>query len=907
MARSGEGERAGEIGDGVRVTETSVADAIAPRVGEAVVGLGGGDGHDRQGSRGHREGRGVAGGLGEDVVAVVGDEAVAGHVVAADIAGGGGRRGEGQRTRRGGGKALSVDEAGDRAREGRIDQAILAGRGVRRDGQRGRGDRKATVGAAGEVVVVRSITGSARDDGVVADVARRGRDGGRAAGTGDTGGRQGLAVHEAGEGRRKGRVGGAIGANRIRGDHGQGGLVHRESGGRIGDRVVRAGEARAGDRVAARVDGVLGITTEDERAAEDGGVLAVDEAREGRALPAYVSQTIVGLAVRQQGDRQRLGRDHAVGGVRGAVDEVVARLGAGEAQAGEVVALARGYARGQEVGRAGGAHGIAREDAVQADLRGGIDRGTVVDLAGGGRQGLRGDRLDADDRRGAGEVRTRLTDTRSCDGIVTHRQEAGRGERAIRAEREGEAAVDSVDEGVSRAADGTERQRRKDITADGHVLDAADGVIRSRAIDVGRVGDLHEHPARRDDLVIAGDVVDRVVACRKTGGHEHSGIGAGRTGRGIATGDGQRSGKSGGGGILTGHEADVADAIEACCVALTDETSVGIRRDGERRRRDGRGGRSLLGEDVVGGSCAGEQGAREGHLAGGGDIRAVESPDDRATKRDRIGAEDAREDARARDRGGGGAVIGLRARSGETAHRERLRGDRRRDRRLDREGVVRSVRSAQGQPGEGDLGGRHDVLAVIGADGGAVEGDRIGSEDADERTRPADDGGRIAIIDLAGGDGEPRHRQRSRGDDRREAVRGGDDVVAGVGARDGEAGEAHGVRSGDVLAVIDTLRRTREAHAVGAKQTHESRRTSDDRGGRAVIDLAGRHGKAADRKLGRRDRAGEAGHSLKGIVTRISARKDDGGVRDDEGLARADVLVGEGGGDRRGIRGDRVS
>ena len=299
LARSGEDERTREIGGRVGIAEAGVADAIAPRVGEAVVGLGGGDGRDRQGSRGHREGRGVAGGLGEDVVAVVGDEAVAGHVVATDIAGGGGRRGEGQRTRRGGSKALSVDEPGDRARKGRIDQAILTGRGVRRDGQRDRGNREAAVGATGEVVVVRSITGSARDDGVVADVARRGRDRGRAAGTGDTGGRQGLAVHEAGEGRREGRVGGAIGANRIRGDHGQGGLVHREGGRSIRDRVVRAGEARAGDRIAARVDGVLGTAAEDERAAENGGVLAIDETGEGRALPAYVSQTIVGLAVRQ--------------------------------------------------------------------------------------------------------------------------------------------------------------------------------------------------------------------------------------------------------------------------------------------------------------------------------------------------------------------------------------------------------------------------------------------------------------------------------------------------------------------------------------------------------------------------------------------------------------------------------
>ena len=286
LARSGEGERARKVGGRVGIAEAGVADAIAPRIGEAVVGLGGGGGRDRQGSRGHREGGGVAGGLGEDVVAVVGDEAVAGHVVAADIAGDGGRRGESQRARRGGSEALAVDEAGDRAGEGRIGQAILAGRGVSRDGQRGRGDREAAVGNVGEVVVVRCIAGSARDDRVVADVARRGRDRGRAAGTGDTGGRQGLAVHEAGEGRREGRVGGAIGARRIRGDHRQGGLVHREGGRSIGDRVVRAGEARAGERIAARVDGVLGTAAEDERAAEDGGVLAIDETGEGRALPA---------------------------------------------------------------------------------------------------------------------------------------------------------------------------------------------------------------------------------------------------------------------------------------------------------------------------------------------------------------------------------------------------------------------------------------------------------------------------------------------------------------------------------------------------------------------------------------------------------------------------------------------
>ena len=212
------------------------------------------------------------------------------------------------------------------------------------------------------------------------------------------------------------------------------------------------------DRVAAGVDRVLRTAAEGKRATENGGVLAVDEASVGGALPTQVGQAVVGLAVRQQGDRQRLGRDHAVGGVRRGVDEVVARLGASEAQAGEVVALARGYARGGKISRTGGAHGIAREDAVQADLRRGIDRGAVVDLAGGGRQCLRGDGLDADDRRGAGEVATNLTDARSRDGIVAHRQEAGRCQRAVRAEREREATAETIVISERRTTGASERE-----------------------------------------------------------------------------------------------------------------------------------------------------------------------------------------------------------------------------------------------------------------------------------------------------------------------------------------------------------------------------------------------------------------------------------------------------------------
>ena len=242
LARSGKGERTGEIGGGVSVAETSIGDAVTACVGERVVSLAVGDGRDRQRGRGHREGCDITGGLGEDVVAVISREAVAGDVVAADIAGDRSWRREGQGARRGGGKTLAVNEPGDRARESRIGQTILAGGGISRDRQRGRGDREAAVGDASEVVVVRSVTGSARDDGVVADVAGGDRDGSRTTGAGDTGASQSLAVDEAREGRGEGRVSRAVGTRGIRGDHRERGLVHREGGRHVGDRVVRAGE-----------------------------------------------------------------------------------------------------------------------------------------------------------------------------------------------------------------------------------------------------------------------------------------------------------------------------------------------------------------------------------------------------------------------------------------------------------------------------------------------------------------------------------------------------------------------------------------------------------------------------------------------------------------------------------------
>ena len=242
LARTREGERAGQVGGGIGVAEAGKGHAVPARVGETIVSLAGGEGRDRQRGRGHRECGGIAGGLGKDVIAVVRDETVARDVIAADIAGDRGGRGEGQASRRGGGEALAVHEAGDRTREGRVGQTILAGGGIGRERQRGRGDRQAAVGDTGDFVVGRRITRAARDDGVVADVAGGDRDGSRTTGAGDTGASQSLAVHEAREGRGEGRVSRAVGTRGIRGDHREGGLVHREGGRHVGDRVVRAGE-----------------------------------------------------------------------------------------------------------------------------------------------------------------------------------------------------------------------------------------------------------------------------------------------------------------------------------------------------------------------------------------------------------------------------------------------------------------------------------------------------------------------------------------------------------------------------------------------------------------------------------------------------------------------------------------
>ena len=242
LARSGKGERTGQVGGGIGVAEAGKGHAVPACVGERVVSLAVGDGRDRQRGRGHREGCDITGGLGKDVVAVISREAVAGDVVAADIAGDRSWRREGQGARRGGGKTLAVHEAGDRTREGRVGQTVLAGGGIGRERQRGRGDRQATVGDTGDFVVGRRITRAARDDRIGPDIAGGDRDGSRTTGAGDTGASQSLAVDEAREGRGEGRVSRAVGTRGIRGDHRERGLVHREGRRHVGDRVVRAGE-----------------------------------------------------------------------------------------------------------------------------------------------------------------------------------------------------------------------------------------------------------------------------------------------------------------------------------------------------------------------------------------------------------------------------------------------------------------------------------------------------------------------------------------------------------------------------------------------------------------------------------------------------------------------------------------
>ena len=210
-------------------------------------------------------------------------------------------------------------------------------------------------------------------------------------------------------------------------------------------------------------------------------------------------------------------------------------------------------------------------------------------------------------------------------------------------------------------------------------MDAADRIGRRRAIGRGGVGHLHEELARRDDGVIAGDVIHRIIRRGQAPWRKHAGIGAGCAGRRVTPCDGQRPAESGGDVGLTGDEAGVVCAVEPGRVELADETGIRVGRDGQVRLRDRGHHRRRRREGIVPGVGSTEREAGETDGLRGRDVLGVIESDGRSADRDGIRADDAGKDAGVRDHGGGGAVIDLGGRDGEPADGERLRRDGRRD------------------------------------------------------------------------------------------------------------------------------------------------------------------------------------------------------------------------------------
>ena len=521
---------------------------------------------------------------------------------------------------------------------------------------------------------------------------------------------------------------------------------------------------------------------------------------------------------------------------------------------------------------------------------------------------LRRDRLVAHEDRRTREITAGLAEARSRQGIVTHRQGSARRERAGGTEREGHAAAETIVVSVGRTARAADGERGQDVARGGQILDAADRVGRRRAVGRGGIGHLNEELARRDDGIIAGDIVHRVVRRGQARRHEHARVSAGRAGRRVAAGDGQRAAEAGGDVGLTGHEAGEVRAVEADRIVLADETSIGIGRDGQRGRRDrGRDGRRGR-KGVVPGVGPAEREAGEADGVRRSDVLGVIESDGRTADRDDIRTDDTGEDAGIRDHGGGGAVVDLGGRDGEAADRERPRGDGRRDRRGHRQRVVRGGSAGEGQAGEADGDRRGDVLAVIDAHRSAAQGDRITAEEAGEDARAGDDRTRGAVVDLGRSDAETGDGQRLRRDGGRDDVVGGDRVIARGGAAEGEAGEAHAGRGGDVLAVVETLGEAVERDRVAGDDAREGAATGDVGRDGAVVDLAGRDAEVAQGERARGDAAAQVAGRDHVVAADAAVGSVRDGIADAHGLARADVRVGEAtdAGDDDGLRADQA-
>ena len=908
MAGAGEADGAREHGCGLVVAEARIGQRGSADEGLTVVGLGEIARGDRQGRRGHGQRRRVRDVLREDIVTRGRSEAGDIDAILPHPARGGGVGREDEGAGGGGREGLAVLETGHGRGEGRIGRAVFARSRRGGDGQGRRGDGESTVHATGEDVIVRGIGAGVRDERVGADRAgRRGR-GGRATDARDAGGGQGLAVHEAGERGGEGRIGVTVESGRVLGDHGQRRLVNGQRARGVGEDVIAAGESGKRERVGARVDRALGRAAVSQRTAEIGGVFAVLEAGEGHPVAARESEPVVDLARGERGHGEALRGDDAVGGGVQRVDEVVRRFGAREREAAERIVLASTGAREHEFARAAGDDGVTGQNAAEHEVGGRQHPGAVIGLARRGGELPGRDRLVAHEDRRAREITAGLAEARSRQGIVPHGQGSARRERAGGTEREGHAAAETIVVSVGRTARAADGERGQDVARGGQILDAADRVGRRRAVGRGGIGHLNEELARRDDGVIAGDVVHRVVGRGQAAGRKHARIGAGRAGRRVAAGDGQRAAKAGGDVGLAGHEAGEVRAIEADRIGLADETSIGIGGDGQRSPRDRGRDRRHRREQVVGSIRADEQRAREGYLVRRGDILGIIKADGRSADADDIAAEDAGKHARARDGRRRGAVVDLGGRDGEAADGERPRGDGGRDGRGHRQRVVSGGRAGQGQAGEADGDRRGDVLAVIDAHRSTAQGDRIATEDATEGAGAGDDRARGAVVDLARRHTETGDGQRLRRDGRRDDVVGGDRVIAGGGAAEGEAGEAHAGRGGDVLAVVETLGEAVERDRVAGDDAREGAVTGDVGRDGTVVDLAGRDAEVAQGERTRGDGAAEVAGRDHVVAADAAVGTVRDGIADAHGLAGADVDVGEAtdAGDDDGLRADEA-
>ena len=542
---------------------------------------------------------------------------------------------------------------------------------------------------------------------------------------------------------------------------------------------------------------------------------------------------------------------------------------------------------------AGRSDGVAGERAAEHEVRCRQHPGTVIGLARRGGELLGGDRLVTDEDGRTRQIAAGLANARPRQGIVTHGQGSARCERAAGAEREGHAAAEAIVISIGRAARAADGERGQGATGRGQILDAADRIGRRRAIGRGGVGYLHEELASRDDGVIAGDEVHRVVGRGQAAWRKHARIGTSGAGRRVTPGDGQRPAESGGDVGLTGHEAGVARAIKANRIGLADETGVRIRRDGQRGLRDcGRHWRWRR-EGIIPGVRAAEREAGEADGLRGHDVLGVIESDGRTADRDGIRADDPGEDAGVRDHSGRRAVIDLARGDGEPADGERLRRDGRRDGRGHRQRVIRGGRTGEGQAGEADGDRRSYVLAVIDSDRRAAQGDGVAAEQATERTRARDGRAGRAIVDLARRRTETGDGQRLGRDGRRDNIVSGDGIITRGGTAEGEAGEAHASRGGDVLAVIDPLGEAAEGDGISGDDTSEGAGTGDGGRGGAVVDLAGRYAEVAQRERTRRDGpAHVAGRDdVVAADAAVSAVAED--VTDANELTGADIGVGE--------------